>query len=73
MGHISPVFTPRRARRQFDERVEGRIGIAATPARFRRNEIVSLVAQLLVVNNRNVEPDQVLNDDGDVDLIPAAA
>ena len=26
---------------------------------------------LLVVNNRNVEPDQVLNDGDDVDLIPA--
>jgi len=26
---------------------------------------------LLVVNSRNVEPDQVLNDGDDVDLIPA--
>ena len=37
----------------------------------RQGIIVDSENFLLVVNSRNVEPDQVLNDGDDVDLIPA--
>ena len=37
----------------------------------REGIVVDLEHYLLVVNSRNVEPDQVLNDGDHVDLIPA--
>ena len=37
----------------------------------REGIIVDLENYLFVVNSRNVEPDQVLNEGDDVDLIPA--
>ena len=51
--------------------VELPLGATLQELLTRQGIIVDSENFLLVVNSRNVEPDQVLNDGDDVDLIPA--